>query len=915
MDAAPNALRPVRPPPVLWPAPRRCVWISRDGEIEEIGRREAAARARAEPPLVCHARSAARRLGCEPFPARDVLELFAFVHPARFVPPTPRGLAEFLDLDPPEGRVGEALVLPRAAAALLDDLAARSDDRDAAPVLLAMRDCGWPWAEAALAALGIAEPAAPGPVRSGGLAAWRRLAEWAEHPPEPPPGSAPVESGEARARLARLLGAGAEARPSQADYASAVAAAFRPRENPDEPMVVLAEAGTGVGKTLGYVAPASLWAEKNGAAVWISTYTRNLQRQIDGELDRLYPDPAAKARKAVVRKGRENYLCLLNLEDAARALPAAPGGGAALGLVARWAAATRDGDLAGGDFPAWLPGLLGRGRTLGLADRRGECVHSACPHYRKCFVEKSVRSARRADLVIANHALTMVQAALAGPGGGGGAPPTRYVFDEGHHVFDAADGAFSARLSGVETAELRRWLDGSGARRPARARGLRRRIEDLVAGEAEAEEALGRVLAAARALPEEGWTVRLAEGRPRGPAEAFLEPVRRQVLARDPAADGPYSLEADAKPPVDGLLGAAAALDAALGELLRPMEALRDALAAMLDDGARTLESPTRLRIEAAVRSLDRRGAPMVGAWRAMLRSLAGETPPEFVDWFEIERIEGRDADVGMRRHWIDPTAPLHEAVVRPAHGVVVTSATLRDVSGDGEADWRAAEARAGAARLPRPALRAAVPSPFDYAGQTRVFVVRDVNRGDPDRVAAAYRELFLAAGGGALGLFTAIRRLRETHRRVVGPLDDAGLALYAQHVDGIDLAALVDIFRAEEDSCLFGTDAARDGVDVPGRSLRLIVFDRTPWPRPDILHRARREAFGGAAYTDMLTRLKLKQAFGRLVRRADDRGVFAMLDPGTPTRLLGAFPEAAPVARVGLAEAIAQTRAFLSAA
>jgi ATP-dependent DNA helicase DinG len=75
-----------------------------------------------------------------------------------------------------------------------------------------------------------------------------------------------------------------------------------------EPNFVLAEAGTGVGKTLGYIAPAGLWAEKNGGAVWISTYTRNLQHQIDGELDRLYPDPVVKALKAVVRKGRENYL-------------------------------------------------------------------------------------------------------------------------------------------------------------------------------------------------------------------------------------------------------------------------------------------------------------------------------------------------------------------------------------------------------------------------------------------------------------------------------------------------------------------------------------------------------------------------------------------------------------------------------
>ena len=112
---------------------------------------------------------------------------------------------------------------------------------------------------------------------------------------------------------------------------------------------------------------------------------------------------------------------------------------------------------------------------------------------------------------------------------------------------------------------------------------------------------------------------------------------------------------------------------------------------------------------------------------------------------------------------------------------------------------------------------------------------------------------------------------------------------------------------------CSSDLDAVRDGVDVPGRSLRLIVFDRVPWPRPDILHRARKAAFGGSAYDDMLTRLRLKQAYGRLIRRADDRGVFVLLDRMMPSRLAGAFPEGVAIERVGLAQAVAETRAFLA--
>jgi ATP-dependent DNA helicase DinG len=130
--------------------------------------------------------------------------------------------------------------------------------------------------------------------------------------------------------------------------------------------------------------------------------------------------------------------------------------------------------------------------------------------------------------------------------------------------------------------------------------------------------------------------------------------------------------------------------------------------------------------------------------------------------------------------------------------------------------------------------------------------------------------------------------------------------------VDGLDTGTLVDIFRAEEDACLLGTDAVRDGVDVPGRALRLICFDRVPWPRPTLLHRARKSAYEGGPYDDMITRLRLKQAFGRLVRKNTDRGVFALLDRATPTRLLSAFPDGVEIRRCGLKDAVAATRNFL---
>ena len=129
-----------------------------------------------------------------------------------------------------------------------------------------------------------------------------------------------------------------------------------------------------------------------------------------------------------------------------------------------------------------------------------------------------------------------------------------------------------------------------------------------------------------------------------------------------------------------------------------------------------------------------------------------------------------------------------------------------------------------------------------------------------------------------------------------------------------MDAATLVDIFRAEEHCCLLGTDAVRDGVDVPGRALRLIVFDACPGraPTSSTASAASTCRRGPESLRRHVARLRLNQAYGRLVRRAADRGVFVMLDRQTPTRLLSAFPTGVVVRRVGLAEAAEETRAFL---
>jgi ATP-dependent DNA helicase DinG len=695
--------------------------------------------------------------------------------------------------------------------------------------------------------------------------------------------------------------------------------------------MMLAEAGTGVGKTLAYLAPASLWAQANGPAVWISTYTRALQRQIARESAALFPDPAERARKAVVRKGRENYLCLLNYQDAVQAAQLGNGDLIGLALTARWIRASRDGDMTGGDFPAWLPGLfavapVAQASAANLVDRRGECVHAGCAHYRVCFIEKAVRASKRADLVIANHALVLTQAAFDGARTARGQKADhettmlkRIVFDEGHHLFDAADSAFSAALSGAEAADMRRWIRGPEGRK-RRGRGLEQRLGDLVGERESAARALTDAVRAAEALPGEGWSGRVApgpdyEGRdqqahPDGPIETLIARVLDQLRAR--AAPSDLGQECAARPTLDSVREAAAAAAKALAAIEAPLLAFARHLEDLLDSEAEDLPTGDRARIEGALRGLDRRARMALPAWRAMLQALVDQSDddPNFVDWFEATYLYGRVVDAAYRRHWVDPTEPLMAAVLAPAHGILVTSATLSDQALSDP--FALAEMRTGAARMPERPKTLRLASPFDYANQARAIVITDITKDDPRQIAAAMRELFLASGGGGVGLFTAIRRLKLVYDKIAAPLADQGLALHAQHVDALEVGALVDIFRAEEDSCLLGTDAVRDGVDVPGRSLRLLAFDRVPWPRPDMLHKVRRERFGARAYDDSVARARIAQAFGRLIRRADDKGVFVMLDAAAPTRLFSSLPQGVEIQRLGLVDALDQIRSFL---
>ncbi len=859
--------------------------------MREASRSEAIRRLAETPHVILNAPLVGQRLGTGEVSGLDLLELFAFVHPARFAVPTVPGMCRAVGIEPPVEERNSAAALLAVASALLDragaaDWGEREGAWTAAQTLWRL---GWSWGP--FVGERIAKP------ERGERMLFGRLPQWEEQSDRPPPRGVTITGAEAEAKLAELTGTRAEPRLGQRAMAAETAAIFSPRRAAGEPNLLLAEAGTGIGKTLAYLAPAALWSERAGGAVWVSTFTKALQRQLDAEGHKLFPDEVERKQKIVIRKGRENYLCLLNLEDAMQG--AFAGRAAVLAhLVGRWAAYSKDGDMVGGDLPGWLPSLFRRAGATALTDRRGECVYAGCPHYRKCFIERAERAGREADIVIANHALVMVNAARARPDA-----PTRILFDEGHHLFDAADSTFSVALTGQEAIEMRRWIVGPEGKSRGRRRGLAARLLDVCSYDEAGNQALDAAVEAARALPSDGWIARLVEGDPFGPVERLLSEARGTVYARAKAQEAGYGLETELADPDGALIDAATAAMEALEALARPLAALTRRLEAIMEDAPDWLDSAARARVEGALGGLSWR-RDVLTAWIALLGRIGGTVDENFVDWLAIERVEGREYDVGLRRHWLDPTRPFAKAVLEPAHGVLVTSATLR-----GGEDWPAAEARSGALHLPRPGDRFEAPSPFDYAANAEVLIVTDIPRGDIAALSGAYARLIEAAGGGTLGLFTAIQRLRAVHARIADRLAREGLPLLAQHVDPIDTGTLVDIFRDDPRSSLLGTDALRDGVDVPGESLRLVVMERVPWPRPTVLHAARRMANGGAAYDDRTVKARLAQAFGRLIRREGDKGLFVVLSSAFPSRLLSAFPADVQVSRVKFDVALNRVR------
>jgi ATP-dependent DNA helicase DinG len=634
---------------------------------------------------------------------------------------------------------------------------------------------------------------------------------------------------------------GGEPREGQRNMVRAVRAALLRGEH------LAVQAGTGTGKSLAYLVPSIRHAIANDTTVVISTATIALQRQlVDRDLPRLAGalEPVLGRRPTfAILKGRRNYLCLHRLAGPDEVEPdeqlfdpfAVSALGRQMKRLHEWAERTDTGDR-----DELVPGVPDSAwRQVSVTAR--ECLGvSRCPVGTDCFAERARHEAGRADVVVTNHALLAIDALESRA-----VLPEHdvVVIDEAHDLVD--------RVTGVATAELTASMVAAASRRCGKL------VDQAVADRLnEAAEGLGLVLADA---PLGRWEARLP-----APVAGALASVRDAVSA------------------CRGGLGSERRED--------PEHATQRKLAlALLDEVG---ETAARL-----------------------LAAFVEEDPAKRYDvvWLAEQGPDGARGQV-LRVAPLSVGGLLRERLFG-SRTVVLTSATLT-LGGSFDAlarQWGLpAEGRpAGSTEADgeRPDKPDPVPdpdrprwagldvgSPFEHQRAGILYMAKRLPTPGRDGLPPAYldeiAELVAASGGGALGLFSSMRAAKQATEALRPRLEQP---ILCQGDDATGL--LVKKFAEDDATCLFGTLSLWQGVDVPGRSLRLVLIDRIPFPRPDDpLVAARQRAVDSRGGNGFLTvsathaALLLAQGAGRLLRGMEDRGVVAILDPRLATARYGGF-------------------------
>lgn len=642
-----------------------------------------------------------------------------------------------------------------------------------------------------------------------------------------------------------------EPRPMQLTMACAVADALEAREP------LLAEAGTGTGKTLAYLVPALLRGEK----VLISTATKHLQEQILGNDLPLLQRALGRTIDAALMKGRLNYLCELRAEVAMAHPGRSARDRALLQSVATWRTTTHTGDRAELDGMEDASGLW---RELSATSE--QCVGRLCPHFDRCWVVAMRRRAQEADVVVVNHHLFFADAALGGSssaadGGGsrGMALLPSYdvaIFDEAHELDDIATQHYGHQFTERRADDLAQDL--------LRAAGHDDALTGRITGPLERLQAASVALFAA--LPQQPGRMLLQQALPDAHIDACL-PALQDHLAQVEA-----ELQRDEDEDIRALGGR--------------VRALGVNLAAVLGRAARA----------SLVQGEDAVAEAGVIASTAATADTASATFVRYTEGFLGRRtLAARPVDVSNLLAALFTNKPS-----------VFVSATLR--MGD---SFEYMKRRLG---VPH-ARTLSVDSPFDYMQQTSLYVADDLPEPDAPQflpqAAARAQALVQASGGGAFILCTS-------HRSVAAISQALRLAGIPQVlVQGeAPKSHLVDAFRRSGHGVLVATASFWRGVDVPGEALRLVIIDKLPFASPyDPLVQARlaqlsqQELDPFMHYQLPQAAMMLRQGFGRLIRKRSDQGLVAILDRRLRTRrygrlLIDALPKCPELASLEAAEA-----------
>ncbi len=891
--------------PVLFLHNRQWVMLDTDGVVachDGVSAQQILQNA-SDPIIVCYTPFVCSRLKVDNFPALDMLELWAFVKPAVPVVPTIAGILHALNMYPEDDSCeAMAAAVWQAIRVLITTISQESGRPSTEDLLVSLAKSGWGWAPPLLQVLNLNMQDFIHKPLTEGLDIWHRLPEWENKAPPPQANTKPINSDEVGDRLRTFLGSGAEHRPQQIALCQSLVPAFQAKTD-DAPNIVIAEGGTGVGKTYAYLAPATVWAEKNDAPVWISTYTKNLQHQIYEQVTALYPDIQQRKQRVILCKGRENYLCLSRFETMTQQVSQNARILKAMVLLARWAEHSMDGDLNGKDFPSWLVSVVDIDGTLlnrlTLQYDVGE-THAGCSHD-NCFVDLAAKKAKYADIVITNHAFVLHRAIRNYENGEQDTMP-HIVFDEAHHLFEACDSAFSTAFSAWDSFMLRRFLIKKETIDMWQSGGTLTALIDAVYKQDDTiTEHRIALQQQAECLTADEWQSRFEQHRPSGDMESLLCDI--YVYICNNIDDYGYNMEIRTDNMPQNIRTLAQAVMEQLRDMLPPAHAMLQQAQQTFTTESDSLHKHERLALQNLISALTWRVIRPVESWCDILISLAENAPQQtcidrlFVNrWTDNNDVQ-RLSNVGCVRHQLDPMKGFYEIVLHPNRGAVMTSATLCDQNDD----WL--HIRTGTQHAQPPPIITTHASPFDYHNNSKILCVTDVQKNDTHQLAGAYTALFTASGGGALGVFTNIRRLQKVGKIIRPHLAKNGIDLYAQHLNHMTITTLIDIFKQDKNSCLLGTDAVRDGVDVPGDSLRLLVLERIPWAMSNILNTTRDKHFTTVDYKQALVRMKLQQAFGRLLRTKTDRGVCVCLQK-IPQRFTSAFPDDTEIIHCTLAEA-----------